>query len=98
MSVYEDAVGFLRMRGVSASKTVPEPLIADLKERGLTISECIKAVRESAGISLGEAKLLISESLAWRDAARSGKALHQEAESVLDSFPSEDPRGPRRSG
>lgn len=55
-----------------------EDLIRDMKQHGLTILEAIKTSRELFGISLGEAKLLVSSHPDWRQTAESGAPLHEE--------------------
>lgn len=50
-------------RGFSA-----ELALAALRERGVTLIDCVKAVREVQVLSLSEAKRLVDDSQAWRDA------------------------------
>ena len=42
-----------------------EPVIGALRERGASIIEAVKAVREVTGLSLAEAKQLVTDSRAW---------------------------------
>lgn len=55
-----------------------DDLVRDMKEHGLTILEAIKTARELFGVSLGEAKLLVSSHPDWRQTAEAGAALHEE--------------------
>lgn len=53
-------------------------LIHEMKLRGLTIIEAIKASRELFGVSLGEAKLLVSTHPDWQQVAAAAAPLHHE--------------------
>jgi hypothetical protein len=44
-----------------------EPALAALRERGATLIDCVKAVREVQNLSLAEAKQLVDDSGAYRD-------------------------------
>lgn len=44
--------------------------LAALRERGATLIDCVKAVREVQGLSLSEAKQLVDGSGAWSDTGK----------------------------
>lgn len=83
MNNYELAVEHLALSVPFTSHESREQAFAGLKNDGLSISEAIKAVRQVAHISLGEAKELVSASIAWRPTALHAKPLHEEGMSVI---------------
>lgn len=86
MSIYDEAVNYLAGAWANASPQAREAGFAELKRRGLTITETIKAVREVAHLSLGQAKELVTSSAAWRQTAERAKPLHDEALAALKSL------------
>lgn len=82
----------------SALEKVRQDLAADvplhdvvswLAGEGATIMESIKIIREGAGVSLGEAKQVVSCHEVWRRLVDGNQCLHEEAERALatDSDP-----------
>lgn len=53
-------------------------LVAEMKHRGLTIIDAIKAVRELYSVSLGDAKQIVSSNPAWVDTASAAVPFHDE--------------------
>ena len=86
MSQYGEAVNYLTGVWANASPQSREAGLAELKRRGLTIAETIKAVREVAHISLGQAKEVVTSSAVWRETAERAKPLHKEALAALTSL------------
>ncbi len=62
-------------------------LIREMKRRGLTIIEAIKTARELFGISLGEAKQLVSSHPDWKQTAAAAGPLHEE---IIQAFEDAD--------
>ncbi len=89
MTKYDMAPMHLAQAVPFKSEAARERALADLKSEGLTISEAIKAVRQVARVSLGQAKEWVSASAAWRSTALSAQALQEEALEVLHEMGSE---------
>lgn len=53
-------------------------LIEFLQRSGITITESIKIVKQTLGLSLGNAKKIVSSHPAWRGIAQAAEPLHQE--------------------
>ena len=64
--------------GVSLEET-----LAGLRARGATPVEVIKAIRDTQGVSLGEAKQIFGESAAWARESLAADALH---EKIISEF------------
>ena len=60
-------------------------LIRDMKDRGLTILEAIKATRELFGVSLGEAKQLVCTHPVWAETTAAATPMHAEIISVFEN-------------
>ncbi len=86
MSKYDEAVNYLTGVWANSSPQAREAGIAELKRRGLSITETIKAVREVAHIPLGQAKEMVTASVAWRQTAERAKPLHEDALAALASL------------
>lgn len=86
MNKYDEAVNFLAGSWANSSPQAREAGFAELKRRGLSITETIKAVREVAHISLGQAKELVTSSAAWRQTSERAKPLHDDAIAALTSL------------
>lgn len=61
-----------------------ESFLQELRARGAGQIDCIKAVREIAGISLGEAKEIVHYSRTWADMREASEALHETAYKALE--------------
>ncbi|EJE49527.1 hypothetical protein PMI14_05900 [Acidovorax sp. CF316] len=63
-------------------------LIARMHAQGHTIVETIKAVRKEFSLSLGEAKIQVSNHPAWADIVRAAEPLHDALEraAACDEF------------
>lgn len=73
-------------------------LIGEMKDRGLSIIEAIKAVREVFGVGLGEAKQLVANHPAYVEIARAADPLHEELIQVFEDAvrqENEAPKGPK---
>jgi hypothetical protein len=57
-----------------------------MKQRGLSITEAILALRNSGFLSLGEAKEYVSASPAWQVEVENARPLQEIAWQVLDDF------------
>ena len=86
MSKYDEALGYLAGVWADSSPQTREAGFAELKRRGLSITETIKAVREVGQISLGQAKELVTSSPVWRQTAERAKPLHDDALAALASL------------
>ena len=60
-------------------------LIASMKRHGLTIIDAIKAMRELFGVSLGDAKEVVSSHPAYNDSAVASGPLHNEILQVFEA-------------
>jgi ribosomal protein L7/L12 len=54
-------------------------IVAELRRDGLSIIDAIKAVRKACGVSLGEAKAIVTSNAAWADVAQESQSLREEA-------------------
>jgi ribosomal protein L7/L12 len=59
-------------------------VISEMKRRDLTIIEAIKTARELFGITLGEAKQLVSSHPDWKQTAAAAGPLHEEIIQAFD--------------
>lgn len=60
-----------------------EHALAGLREEGASPIEVIKAIREVKAVSLAEAKVLFSQSPAWRKEVEAADRLHAEIVAAL---------------
>lgn len=60
-----------------------EDIILYLHQKGATITESMKVIRELYGLSLGEAKALVTAHPIWTDTVRGADVLHQEIGNAL---------------
>ena len=60
-----------------------EHAMASLREEGASPTEVIKAIREVKSVSLAEAKVLFSQSPAWRIEVEAADRLHEEIIAAL---------------
>jgi ribosomal protein L7/L12 len=67
-----------------------QSFLRELRNRGAFQVESIKAVRQLAGVSLGEAKNIVHFSQAWEDTREASEALHETAFEALDQMQRED--------
>ncbi len=73
--------------GVIAEVTMQSPVesfLGDLRSRGAWQIESIKAVRELAGISFGEAKEIVHYTQTWADTRKASESLHETAYEALE--------------
>jgi ribosomal protein L7/L12 len=68
-----------RDQGVST-----EQIVALMRDRGLTIAEAIKASVAVFGVSLGDAKDIVSSNAAWSDIAVAAEPLHNELHRLFE--------------
>jgi ribosomal protein L7/L12 len=61
-----------------------EDVLADLREEGASVIDCIRAVMSLMSLSLSEAKELVHNSEAWKDMRASFEADHAELERRLN--------------
>lgn len=57
--------------------------VVTLHEMGLTISKAIKVVMQARGVTLREAKQIVTDHPAWSRVANASEHLHDEAEHML---------------
>jgi hypothetical protein len=76
-------------RLLAEGKTLDEALAA-LRARGLSIMQCINAVRIFRQCDLVEAKKIVHLSSAWADVKESHEKIHEELENELNKEP--DPK------
>lgn len=67
---------------VKAQGEQTETVLRFLRDRGLTITESIKAVRTIYSVPLAEAKRLVSESQTWRVIVTAAKPLHDDLSKI----------------
>ncbi|MQA41590.1 hypothetical protein [Rugamonas aquatica] len=91
MNKSEIGVELIRSKWPQADDAEREHILLDLKQRGLSISDVILALRNSGFYSLDEAKEYISTSPAWHVEVENGKVLHEIAWQVLDDFVASQP-------
>jgi len=72
-------------RLLADGKTLDEALAA-LRAKGLSIIECIMAVREFRHCDLAEAKQVVHFSSAWADMREQHDQFHRELEEVADEI------------
>ena len=77
-------------RSYSSSGDI-EQVIDDLRGAGLTMTECIKAVMELQGVSLGEAKNTVHFSNAWSGLRETHDAAHESLARALTDELGSDP-------
>jgi hypothetical protein len=70
-------------RLLAEGKTLDEALAA-LRARGLSIMQCINAVRIFRKCDLTEAKQIVHFSPAWKDVREGNERFHQELEDALN--------------
>ena len=58
-------------------------VISYLHQRGVTIIDSIKIVRELYGMPLRQAKSTVAGHSSWRDVAEAGDILHEELEAAI---------------
>ena len=75
---YEGAVEEVRARVLDGLSR--DEAIVLLKDKGLTITESIKAVMAIFGDSLRESKSVVARHSAWEEMANAAKPLHDELE------------------
>ncbi len=61
-----------------AAGTTYDDLIADLRRQGLEKIDCIIALREATGMSIGEVKPLVHVSFAWSDRRESDEQFEEQ--------------------
>lgn len=86
MNASEIGVELVKAKWQQANDVEREQILLELKQRGLSITDAILALRNSGFYSLGEAKEYISASPAWHVEVENGKVLHEIAWQVLDDF------------
>ena len=67
---------------VKAQGERTETVLRFLRDRGLTITESIKAVMTIYGVSLAYAKRLVSESPTWRMVVAAAQPLHDDLSKI----------------
>ncbi len=84
------AVGLalVRSRWETATEAEREKILAELKSKGFSIIDSIRALREAGIFTIGDAKAYISSSETWRAEAQRNEFLHEQAWKVLDEWPS----------
>lgn len=70
-------------------------LIGEMKHRGLSILEAIKTTRELFGLSLGEAKSLVTSHPDWRQASAVAEPMHEE---IIQAFQNADVEDRHKAG
>ncbi|HKY30184.1 MAG TPA: hypothetical protein VJM12_19800 [Pyrinomonadaceae bacterium] len=60
-----------------------EDLILYLNQKGLTIVESMRILKETYQVSLGEAKKMVTAHPVWADTVRDGDILHEELEKAV---------------
>lgn len=63
-----------------------EEAIQRMRVLGLNQIQCIKLIRDSLGISLGDAKEVVHYSRAWADRRESNEALHEAMIAAADEM------------
>ena len=86
MSKSEIGVELVKAKWQQGNDAEREQILLELKQRGLSITDAILALRNSGFFSLGEAKEYIATSPAWHVEVGNGKVLHEIAWQVLDDF------------
>ena len=64
------------LRRLQDEEVTLDTALATLRERGYSLIDCIKAVREVRRVRLGEAKSLVSRSPAWSGLHKANVPLH----------------------
>jgi ribosomal protein L7/L12 len=72
------------------SRSGMENFLRELRSRGARQIESIKAVRELAVMSLGEAKEIVHFSQTWADTREASEDLHEAAYEALEEIQRED--------
>jgi ribosomal protein L7/L12 len=67
-----------------------ESFLRELRSRGAWQIESIKAVRQFAGVSLGDAKEIVHFSATWADMRAASEALHKAGYQALEQMQRED--------
>jgi ribosomal protein L7/L12 len=62
-----------------------DKLIVRLHDEQRSVIETIKVVRQTLGISLGEAKMLVSRHPVWHKVVEANAPLHETAEWILEN-------------
>ena len=63
-----------------------DDVIAYLHAQGVSILDAIKVVRKAGGMSLGDAKQVVSCHAAWRSIVKANAALHDESEAAVQDM------------
>ena len=63
-----------------------DDVIAYLHIQGISILDAIKVVRNASGMSLGDAKQVVSCHAAWRSIAKANEVLHDESEAAVQDM------------
>jgi hypothetical protein len=79
-------------RKLAEGKTYDEAL-AELRAEGVSIIECIGAVREFRNCELAEAKMIVHSSPAWSDMV---EPLYRELEELAENGGTQDQKAPDR--
>lgn len=95
MKKSEIGLQLVKARWSGANDVEREQILLEMKQRGLSITDAILALRNSGVYSLGEAKEYISVSKSWRVEVENGKVLQEIAWEALDNFVSSQSRRPR---
>ena len=78
-------------RGLRSSGVELEEVLAVLRDRGASIVDSLKVVREVEQVTLGQAKALVDQSLTWADARSSNRELRESIIDALDGIDGEAP-------
>lgn len=70
-------------RALAEERGAERAVVDRLAELDVDILDAIKVVRRVCGVSLGEAKRLVTSHPKWRAAAESAQTLHDEFEETL---------------
>ncbi|WP_134667305.1 MULTISPECIES: hypothetical protein [unclassified Amycolatopsis] len=82
---YDDDARRLLEQGVDLNY-----LVAELRKMGCPKGGCVDVVSRIAGISLGEAKLLVHNSPAWADAKKPDERFQRKAAKAARKFDPKD--------
>lgn len=94
MKKSEIGVELVKSRWPGASDIEREQMLLEMKQRGLSITDAILALRNAGFYSLGAAKEYLAASPSWRVEVANGKVLQEIAWQALDDFVASQLRSP----